>query len=192
MKVRRVQTLEDIQHAYPCATESPIPFWADGLSLSRDWFAENLGKYVEGFHLVDEDGNVIGHIYWAPSDQALAPYEIEEGVAYIYCDWVQQRWRGKGGMHLLFLEFVEFLRSQSYKGILVDGTELEGYMHYQHFLKRGFQVIRKSDGGRLLYYPLRQASIVVWDLYQWKGNILWAGNGEPGSESNKGSTGSRR
>lgn len=161
MKIRRVQTLEDIEQAYPCATESPIPFWADGLSLCKEWFAKNLGKYIEGFHLLDENGNGIGHIYWASSTQALAPYEIEEGVAYIYCDWVQHRHRGKGGMHLLFQEFVGFLRSQGYKGILVDGTEIEGYMHNSHFLKRGFQVLRQSDGGMLLYYPLSQASVVV-------------------------------
>jgi hypothetical protein len=161
MKVRRVQTPEDIKQAYPCSTESPIPFWADGLSLSRDWFAENLGKHIAGFHLEDERSNVIGHIYWAPSDQALTPYDIEDGVAYIYCDWVQRQHRVKGGMRLLFQEFIEFLHSQGYKGILVDGTEFEGYMHYQHFIKRGFQVIRESNGSKLLYYPLSQASIGV-------------------------------
>lgn len=161
MKVRRVQTSEDIKRAYPCATESPIPFWADGLPLCREWFAENLGRHIEGFHLIDENGEVIGHIYWAPSDQALAPYEIEDRVAYIYCDWVQHHHRGQGGMHLLFQEFVGFLRSQGYKGILVEGTEFEGYMHYQHFLKRGFQVLRESDGSKLLYYPLSQPSVAV-------------------------------
>ncbi|MCL7454228.1 MAG: hypothetical protein M8467_14395 [Anaerolineae bacterium] len=91
----------------------------------------------------------------------MAPYEIEDGVAYIYCDWAQRQQRGKGGMHLLFQEFVDFLRSQGYKGILVDGTEFEGYMHYQHFLKRGFQVVRESNGSKLLYYPLSQASVVA-------------------------------
>ena len=161
MNVQRVQTPEDIKQAYPCTTESPIPFWADGLSLCRDWFSENLGKYIEGFHLEGENGKIIGHIYWAPSNQALVPYEIEDGMAYIYCDWVQQHHREKGGMHLLFREFVEFLHSQGYKGILVDGTKIEGYMHYQHFLKRGFQVIRESNGSKLLYYPLSQASVVV-------------------------------
>ncbi len=64
-------------------------------------------------------------------------------------------------MHLLFQAFADFLRSLDYKGILVDGTEIEGYMHYQHFLKRGFRVIRESDGSKLLYYPLSQASVVV-------------------------------
>lgn len=161
MKTHHIQALEDVMQTYPCARESPVPPWADGLSMCREWFAKSLGKYIEGFHLLDESGNVIGHIYWAPSSQALTPYEIEEGVAYIYCDWVQRRHRGKGGMHLLFQEFVSFLRSQGYKGILVDATEIKGYMHYQHFLKRGFRVLRENKGGKLLYYPLSQASVVV-------------------------------
>ncbi len=160
MKVQRVQTWEDIQRAYPCATASPVPFWADGLPLCREWFAENLGKHIEGFHL-EEEGNVIGHIYWASSAYALVPYEIEDGVAYVYCDWVQHQHRGKGGMHLLFQEFVRFLYSQGYKGILVDTTEFEGYMHHQHFLKRGFQVLRESDGSKLLYYPLVQPTVAI-------------------------------
>jgi len=161
MKVRRVQTVKDVRQAYPCATESPIPFWADGLPLSREWFAENLGRHVEGLHLTDESGNVIGHIYWAASGQALAPYEIEDGAAYIYCEWIQHRHRGKGGMRLLFQELVRHLQAQGYKGILVDGTEFEGYMHYQHFLKRGFHVLRESNGGKLLYYPLSKPSVTV-------------------------------
>lgn len=161
MKVRHLQAPEDGKQTFPCATESPVPFWADGLALSRDWFAENLGGHIEGFHLEDDSGNVIGHIYWAPSKQALVPYDVEDGVACIYCDWVQRQHRGKRGMHLLFQESVDFLRSQGYKGLLVDGTEYEGYMHYRHFLKRGFQVIGEGNGRKLLYYPLSQASVVV-------------------------------
>lgn len=161
MKVQPVQTLPDIRQAYPCATESPTPFWADGLPLSREWFAENLGRHVEGFHLTDEEGHVIGHLYWAPGDQALAPYKIEEGAAYLYCEWVQRSHRGKGGMRLLFREFVDSLRSQGYKGILVDGTEIEGYMHSRHFLRRGFRALREGEGGGLLYYPLGQPSVAV-------------------------------
>lgn len=161
MKVKRVQTEDDLSQAYPCATESPIPFWADGLPLCKEWFAHSLGKYIEGFHLLDENHNVIGHIYWGSSLHALAPYEIEEGVAYVYCEWIQRRHRNKGGMHLLFQEFVEFLKSKGYKGILLRGTEIEVYMHYQHFLKRGFRPLKQSNGSELLYYPLSQASVVV-------------------------------
>ncbi len=161
MKVRYVQTAEDIAQAYPCATESPTPFWAEGLPLSRSWFAECLMKQIHGFHLEEDHRKVIGHIYWAFSDQALVPYEIESGVAYMYCNWVQRQYRGMGGMSMLFQEWIEFLKAQQSKGILVDGTQIEGYMHYRHFLKLGFEVIREWNGGKLLYYPLAQAAVQV-------------------------------
>lgn len=51
-------------------------------------------------------------------------------------------------------------RLEGYKGILVDGTEYEGYMHYRHFLNRGFRVIQEN-GGKLMYYPLSQLSVTV-------------------------------
>jgi hypothetical protein len=156
MKVYRVSNPEEAQKAYPCATEAPIPTWADGLSLARAWFAKNLGERIEGFHLEDDLGEVIGHIYWAPSERALVPYRLEGGAAYIHCEWVQRQHVGKGYMHRLFGAFVGFLCEQNYKGILVDGTEIEGYMHLRHFARRGFRTLRESNGGRLMYLPLRQ------------------------------------
>ncbi len=164
MNVYRVRDRQKAEKAYPCATESPSPFWADGLPLSRAWFADNLGEYVEGFHLEDEAGQVIGHIYWAPSERALVPYRIEHHVAFIYCEWVQRQHQGRGGMRILFDTFVDFLRSEGYKGILVDGTDFEGYMHHSHFAKRGFRVIRESDGGKLMYLPLSQKTVSVEPL----------------------------
>jgi predicted GNAT family acetyltransferase len=114
--------------------------------------------------LEDENGVVIGHLYWAPSDQALAPYDIEEGVAYIYCDWVQEQHRDKGGARMLFQELVDQLRSKGYKGILVDGTDFEGYMYYGHFLKRGFRIIRQAEASRLMFYPLKRQAVEVKPL----------------------------
>lgn len=161
MNVRRVLTPQDVSATYPCAMETPPPFWANGLPLSRAWFAAHLGKGVEGFHLEDKTGVVFGHIYWVPAEKALVPYRIEEGVAFEYCEWIQRAWQGKGGMQLLFRAFVDYLQAEHYKGILVDGTEYEGYMHYRHFLKRGFRILRESDGGKLMYYPLSQENVKV-------------------------------
>jgi len=162
----RIFSLRDPREAgeaYPCAAESPRPFWADGLELSRGWFAENLGRNVEGFH-VEEGGRVIGHIYWAPSERALVPYRTEPGVAWIYCEWIQQPYQGKSYMRALFSAFVEHLRKEGYKGILVGATDYESYMHYSHFAKRGFNVIREGEGGKLMYLPLGQESVEVEPL----------------------------
>lgn len=175
MNIRRVESAEDIQKAYPCSTESPLPFWVDGLPMCREWLAQNLGMHIEGLHLEDENSKVIGHIYWAPSGGALVPYEIEQGVAYIYCDWVQEQYRGRGGAHALFQDFVEHLRMRKYKGILVGGTDYEGYMYYQHYLKRGFHIISEKNGSKLMYYPLTRSSVEVKPLVA---NIPKKGKGE--------------
>ena len=138
-------------------------FGADGLELSREWFAENLGRHVEGFH-VGEDGEVIGHIYWAPSERALVPYRTEPGVAWIYCEWIQRPHQGRGYMRALFSAFIEHLKGEGYKGVLVGATDYEGYMHYSHFANRGFRVIREEGGGKLLYLLLSQAEVEVEPL----------------------------
>lgn len=37
-------------------------------------------------------------------------------------------------------------------------------MHYSHFAKRGFRVIREEGGGKLMYLPLSQAELEVGSL----------------------------
>ncbi|NOX44146.1 MAG: GNAT family N-acetyltransferase [Caldiserica bacterium] len=163
MRIFSLRDPREAAGAYPCATESPRPFWADGLGLSRSWFAENLGAHVEGVH-VEEEGEVIGHIYWAPSERALVPYRTEPGVAWIYCEWIKRPHQGRGYMRALFSAFVEYLKGEGYKGVLVGATDYEGYMHYSHFAKRGFRVIQEGDGGKLMYLPLARETVEVEPL----------------------------
>jgi len=42
-------------------------------------------------------------------------------------------------MRALFSAFVEHLKGEGYKGVLVGATDYEGYMHHSHFAKRGFR-----------------------------------------------------
>jgi len=163
MEVRMLAALPEAAESYPCATGSPPPFWAEGLELSRRWLAENLGRHIEGFHL-EEDGKVIGHLYWAPSEGALAPFRTEPRVAWLYCEWVQRPYRRQGGMRTLFSAFVHHLQAAGHKGVLVGATDYEDYMHRSHFAKRGFRPVEGAEG--LMYLPLRQASVDVEPLEQ--------------------------
>ncbi len=157
MRVARLQTAGDAARAYPCLTEEPLR-WQDGLEDARAWMAHNLGVLVDGFHLEDDNGNVIGHMYYGLSGRGLVPYQAEDGIVYEYCEWVQRQHRGKGFMRLLFDTAVEELRRAGYKGILVDASEIKEYMHHEHFAKRGFRVMQQA-GPWQMYYPLNQDSV---------------------------------
>jgi len=161
--VNRLRSVEEAQQAYCCMTEVPTP-WPEALCLCRDWTAQNLGRYVEGYHLQEAGGTVIGHLYYAPSDWALIPYEIESGVAVIYCEWVQRRYQGQGFGRRLFKAFVADMQEEEYKGILVEGTNLEGQTHYSHYQTRGFQIIHERDHRKVLYLPLSQSHVEVRPL----------------------------
>jgi len=157
VEVKRIQA-EDAQLAYCCMTEVPTP-WPEALCLCRGWIAQNLGRYAEGYHAQTPEGQVIGHLYYAASDRALFPYDVEPGAAVMYCEWVQHRYQGQGVGRRLFEAFASELRAQACHGILIEGTDLEGQMDYRHYTARGFRVIHESGHRKLLYFPLSKSSV---------------------------------
>jgi len=161
--IKRLRGAEDARQAFPCMCEVPTP-WPEALEACRAWIGQNLGRYVEGYHLYDPSGNVVGQLYYAPSEHALIPYKIEPGVAVIYCEWVQRRRQGKGLGLQLFTTFREDARSAECKGIVVEGTHREEQMPYQRYLARGFKIIHETDDRKLLYLPLRQPEVRVLPL----------------------------
>ncbi len=156
--VQRLQNGADAQKAYCCMTEVPTP-WPDALCQCREWIARNLGRFVEGYHLLLAGSGVIGHLYYALSEKALFGYVIEPGIGVLYCEWVQRRFQGQGLGTQLFTVFSNEMRQAGVKGLLVEATDLVGQMHYQSYLKRGFQVIGEVGHRKLLYLPLSQAQV---------------------------------
>jgi len=161
--VRRLEGEGDAQQAYCCMTEVPTP-WPQALCQCQEWVARNLGKYIEGFHVQLESGEVAGHLYFARSERALIPYEIEDGMGVLYCEWVQQRYQGKGLGHRLFEAFRDEMHRQAVKGILVENTVTDGENHLKHYLGLGFEVVSESERGRLLYLPIDQQEVKVHPL----------------------------
>ncbi len=161
--VKRVESAAEAQQAFCCMAEVPTP-WPAALNVCRAWVGQNLGRYVEGYHVHDADGVVVGQLYYAASERALIPYEIEPGVAVLYCEWIQRRRQGQGLSRQLFGAFEAEARAQGCKGILVEATTHEDQMHYRHYLVRGFEVVHEAGDRKLLYRPLSRPRVDIRPL----------------------------
>ena len=161
--VRLSEVISQVEQACPCMMEVPAP-WPEALQACRAWIAQNLGTLVDGLHLQDEAGNIIGHVYYASSEHALIPYQVEDRVAVVYCEWIQRRHQGKGHARLLSEALINHLDDGGYKGIIVAATDDEQHMHYAHFVRRGFRPLPRAGSMRLMYHPLRQESVDVQPL----------------------------
>lgn len=160
MQVRKV-ALKDVGGSYCCMSETPLGVsWAEHLPESRKWFKENLGKHVEGYHMLD-DSKVVGHIYYASSENALVPFETEPKVAFIYCTEMLRDYMRKGYGKMMFDYAKNDLKKQGFKGILVDATDFQEYMHHSHFTKQGFKVIKEHGPFKLMYFPLSKEKVDV-------------------------------
>lgn len=153
VQVKRLLRDDDAQRAYCCMTEVPSP-WTNALCQCRDWVREHLGVHVDGYHLQLESGEVIGHIYFSRSENALFSYQVEPGAVVLYCEWVQQRYQRMGFGTRLFEAFITAQRENNAKGILIETTDIEGQMHFSHYQHRGFQTIHESGHQKLMFLPL--------------------------------------
>ncbi len=159
-EVKRLQERAEAEQAFCCMTEVPTP-WPQALCVCRDWVAQNLHRHVEGYHAHTLDGEVVGHLYFAASERAIYPYEIEPGAAVLYCVWVQRRYQGQGAGRALFNAFMQDLRAEGCKGILAEATNPESQVDWQRFRHGDPQIIYESSRHKLLYIALAQSSIKV-------------------------------
>jgi len=127
---------------------------------SKKWFKTNIGKHVEGYHLIDGD-KVVGHIYYETSEKAMVPYETEPRVAYIYCTEMLHDYMHKGYGKMMFDYMKNDLQKQGFKGIIIPATDFKEWMHYELFLKQGFKVIKEHPPYKVMYFPLTKESITV-------------------------------
>jgi len=160
MQVKKV-TLADLDKTYCCMSEATESTgWAESLPESREWLKANLGKAVEGYHLLDGD-KVVGHIYYAVSEKGLVSYEIEPNVACIYCTELLRPYMHKGYGKLMFDHMKTDLKKQGVKGIVVTASDFEEWMHYELFLKQGFKTIKEHPPFKTMYFPLNKESISI-------------------------------
>jgi len=163
LRVKRVG-LEDLEATYCCMNELPPgASWSEALPESREWFRKNWGKQVEGYHLLD-DGKVVGHVYYESSEKAPIPFEIEPNVAFIYCTEMLRDYMHKGYGKMMLDHVKNDLKKEGFKGILVDATDFQGYLHHSHFAKQDFKIIKEHGPFKLMYFPLKKESVEVKPL----------------------------
>ncbi len=61
----------------------------------------------------------------------------------------------------MFDTFFKDVETRGAKGGLVEGTDIEGQMHIDPYLSRGFSVLLEQGHQKLLYRPIGQAEIRV-------------------------------
>lgn len=145
-----------------CSRMAGVPTpWPESLQACRAWLAEKMGTAVHDLHLVDADGQVGGHVYYTPAEQALIPYHVEPGAAVVHCEWAQRRHQGQGYGRLLCDSLAGRLEEEGWKGILVAATDDEDCMHYRHFACRGLRPVEQEGPMYLMYRPLHQETVHV-------------------------------
>jgi thiol-disulfide isomerase/thioredoxin len=166
VRVKKV-TIDDLDSTYCCMTEVPPGVsWGEALPESREWFKNNLGEHVEGYHLLDGE-RVVGHVYYATSERALIPYEIEPKVACVYCTEMLKDYLNKGYGKIMFDYMKGDLEKQGSKGIMIPATDLKEWMHFELFLKQGFKVVKEHPPFyKVMYLSISKedVSIKVVDL----------------------------
>ncbi len=161
MKVIKL-TSSDLEATYCCMKEVPSnASWSESLPVSRKWLKSNLGKHVEGYHLLDGE-NVVGHIYYANSEKALIPYEVEPRVACIYCTEMRRAYMHKGYGRMMFDYMKVDLKERGLKGIMIPATDLKEWMYYELFRKQGFRIVAEhAPFYRIMYFPLAKENVSV-------------------------------
>lgn len=155
----KVVSAADLASTYCCMNETPPGVsWTDFVPESRQWFKTNLGKHVEGYHLLDND-KTVGFIYWATSENALVAYETEPKVACIYCTELLRNYMRKGYGRMMFDYMRNDLKKRGFKGIMVDASDFKEWMHYELFQKQGFKIIKEHAPFKLMYLPLTKETV---------------------------------
>lgn len=111
-----------------------------------------------------DNGEVVGHISYAMSEKALVPYEVEPGVACIYCTEILRDYGHKGYGRMMFDYMKKELKKEGLKGIMVPATGIKEFMYYKQFEKQGFKIIMEHALFKIMYFSLNKESIKVKPL----------------------------
>lgn len=116
-----------------------------GVEAKRGWLSERL---KEGHIFRKLNVNAAVFIEYAPLETAWVPV-IGENYCYLYCLWVDSRFKGKGYGRLLMEYCLTDAKSKGKSGVCMLGAKKQkAWLSDQSFAKKfGFEVVDTTDNG---------------------------------------------
>lgn len=99
---------------------------------------------------------LVGHILWAPLEQAGYGLRAEGVCWFLYCPWIERTRRGQGAGRRLFEALVEAARAAGVDGILTLATSIDVFLHHEGFERGGFVEVARQGDTRLLELRLSE------------------------------------
>jgi GNAT superfamily N-acetyltransferase len=141
---------------FACVAEIPIAGLDADAAACRDRLAPRLGPSFGG-KLLYQSGRLVGHILWAPLDEALYPVAARGRRWFVFCPWLESSRRGRGLGALLFEAVESAARAAAVDGLLTLATSIEVFLHHRGYERHGFVEVDRRGDTRLLERLLSDA-----------------------------------
>jgi hypothetical protein len=146
LTLRDLAELSDRADLYACVRELPLDLSAEA-RICRER-GPLSGK------LLYENSRLVGHVLWAPLEEARQPIVAQGRRWFLYCPWVAHELRGRGAGPRLFAAMEAAARAASVDGILTFATGDERFLYIEALGKLGFAEVARRGDLSLMERPL--------------------------------------
>ncbi len=141
---------------FACVDEIPIAGLRAEAAARRERLAPALGRAIDG-RLLYRDGALVGHVLWAPLEEALQPVAARGRRWFVFCPWLAAPLRGHGLGGRLFAALDEAARAAGVDGLLTFATSIDVFLHHRGLERHGFVEVDRRGDTRLLERSLTGA-----------------------------------
>jgi GNAT superfamily N-acetyltransferase len=146
----RLTDLQNRADLYTCTAELPLDLLAEVRSCRE------RGP-LQGKLLYDEKSRLVGHVLFAPLEEALQPIVAQGRRWFVYCPWVAHELRGRGAGPRLFAALEDSARSAGVDGLITFATSDQRFLYVESLLKLGFVEAARRGDLHLLEKPISDA-----------------------------------
>lgn len=147
----RIEPLEgsNLDELFTCINSIPLASLDTDARDCRARIAPSLGAAIAGRMLFRERA-LIGHILWAPLEEARYPVAASGRRWLVFCPWLEPGERGRGLGAKLFGALDQAARAAGVDGLLTLATSLEVFLHHSGYERHGFVEVDRRGDTRLL------------------------------------------